>query len=348
MKLSRLIPFGILLLVATVAIVALQVWRPKADVAQPVPIDSLAVVCRGRVDSAGQMRSLDPSQPGRVVAVHVTEGMPVKANDKIVSLDDRAYADAVKDAMMSESAAAIELQIAQAKADAAPAEFDALQKKIDGALAKVVAADAKLAQMKRQRSLTDSIPVTQEDVDSYQAQVLAVKLEIEAEQIRLAQMQKLDRTLEVKAAKLKLEAAQEAVVRAKRYQAECVIRAPADGTILRLQTAKGALIAPGASLQPPIIFVPDGPYIVRAELDQADVGRVSVGQAVTLQDDASREPRIWTGRVKEIAGWIAPRRSMLIEPGEFNDVRTTEVVIVLDPSQHKLLIGQRMVVRIGK
>ena len=39
---------------------------------------------------------------------------------------------------------------------------------------------------------------------------------------------------------------------------------------------------------------------------------------------------------------------MLLDPGEMNDVRTVECVIVLDGDPAGLLVGQRMRVRIGK
>ena len=45
---------------------------------------------------------------------------------------------------------------------------------------------------------------------------------------------------------------------------------------------------------------------------------------------------------------MARKRSVLLEPGEVNDVRTVECVIALEGSTDRLLVGQRMRVRIGK
>jgi hypothetical protein len=64
-----------------------------------------------------------------------------------------------------------------------------------------------------------------------------------------------------------------------------------------------------------------------------------------IKDDTRADSPAWVGRVQRIAGWVAPRRSVLLEPGELNDVRTAEVVIALDPSPHPLWIGQRVQVR---
>ena len=60
----------------------------------------------------------------------------------------------------------------------------------------------------------------------------------------------------------------------KRYHREdCVVRAPTDGTIVRLSAAKGMLLGPGTPLEPAIVFAPAGPLVVRAEVEQADAGR---------------------------------------------------------------------------
>ena len=49
------------------------------------------------------------------------------------------------------------------------------------------------------------------------------------------------------------------------------------------------------------------------------------------------------------AGYVvARRRTLLLEPGEMNDVRTVECVITLDGNTDGLLVGQRMRVRIGR
>jgi hypothetical protein len=45
---------------------------------------------------------------------------------------------------------------------------------------------------------------------------------------------------------------------------------------------------------------------------------------------------------------VAPRRTVLLEPGELNDVRTVECVITLEGGTESLLVGQRMRVRISR
>jgi hypothetical protein len=67
----------------------------------------------------------------------------------------------------------------------------------------------------------------------------------------------------------------------------------------------------------------------------------------TLRDDARADSPTWTGKVLRVGNWVARKRSVVLEPGEVNDVRTVECVVTLDNPQG-LLVGQRVRVRVGK
>jgi hypothetical protein len=82
--------------------------------------------------------------------------------------------------------------------------------------------------------------------------------------------------------------------------------------------------------------------IVRAEVEQEFANRVSVGQVAKIQDDGTGGGE-WRGQVVRISDWFPQRRSVQMEPMQFNDVRTMEVVIRVEPGgKEPLLIGQRV------
>jgi hypothetical protein len=82
--------------------------------------------------------------------------------------------------------------------------------------------------------------------------------------------------------------------------------------------------------------------IVRAEVEQEFANRVSVGQVAKIQDDGTGGGE-WRGQVVRISDWFPQRRSVQMEPMQFNDVRTMEVVIRVQPGgKEPLLIGQRV------
>ena len=99
----------------------------------------------------------------------------------------------------------------------------------------------------------------------------------------------------------------------------------------------------GFSMGPALLFCPDAPRIVRAEVEQEFAGRVGVGQKALIQDDATGGGS-WRGQVKSISGWYSHRRSMLLEPLQFNDVRTLECILELDagqPSRGAIVLDRR-------
>jgi multidrug resistance efflux pump len=139
--------------------------------------------------------------------------------------------------------------------------------------------------------------------------------------------------------------AAEAEVEAKRAQrdearealTECAVRAPCAGEVLRV------LVGPGdvAGSQPALLFCPDRPRIVRAEVPQEFAGSVKAGQAALLEDD-SRPGETWKGKVVRVSGWLTQRRSVLQEPAQRNDIRTLECIVEPEANGRPLRIGQRM------
>jgi hypothetical protein len=96
---------------------------------------------------------------------------------------------------------------------------------------------------------------------------------------------------------------------------------------------------------PAIEFCPQAPRVIRAEVMQEWAGRVKEGQAAIIEDD-TRAGIHWQGKVKHISDWYTHRRSMLQEPFQYNDVRTLECIVSVDPGGPPLRIGQRVRVTI--
>ncbi|QEL18447.1 HlyD family secretion protein [Limnoglobus roseus] len=343
---SVIIWLGILLLVVSIAGPTWYFTRPAPPPVSTGPaLEDLDVVCNGRVDIDGSTFSLDPNVPGRVVELHVKESAVVKKGDAILKLDDSSYLGAVKEAKAAVKAVQVEIEAAQVRLKQHPDQIALQQKKIEAADAEVGAAEKQLEQMQERAKVTSQI--TKADVEAFAAKIKSGKLLADAERLQLEQLRKIDPELELKALQAKKEAADVTVERAEKAVLDCVLKAPSDGTILRLQTAVGATLSPGLPL-PTILFAPSSQLIIRADVEQSSLGRVKEGMKAAVRDDARSDSPTWNGRVRTIAGWVAQKRSILLEPGELNDVRTTEVVIELDGSPSNLRIGQRMLIRITK
>ena len=338
---------GFLLLVVPLGVSAWWFARPAPEPAAPgPPIDELDVVCTGRVDVEGSVVNMDLSTPGRIARVQVSEGADVKRGQEMLAIDDAAYRLAVREAKAMETATGVEVAFAEQRLRQWPRQLEVKAKQVAALRAEVSAADERLKQLRTQQALTSAVAGT--DVAVAEATVGKLRNYADAEQIALDEMKKADAELELRAAKAKLATATVAVERAEQGVRDCVLVAPSDGTVLRLNAVVGGMLAPGIPGGSAVVFVPAGPRVVRAEVEQANLGRVKIGMTATVKDDARTDSPVWTGRVKRIAGWVAQRRSILFEPGELNDLRTTEVLIELVGEGEPLWIGQRMQVRLKR
>lgn len=120
-----------------------------------------------------------------------------------------------------------------------------------------------------------------------------------------------------------------------------VIRAPADGRIVRRQANPGA----GAStLNVSNMFdlEPAGARIVRAEVAELALPSVVIGQAVQLSAEGDPS-KVYDGRVVRRAGMFGARKLQSDDPTERADDRVVEVVVSAD--QAPFLIGQRVLVK---
>ena len=105
---------AVALLVLPIAGVAWWLNRPKGNgAAGGQGLADLDVVCLGRVDGLTPIASLEPSIPGKVAEIFVSEGQPVKPGDKLVRLDDEALR--LKQDESSAAFEAAEVDVAAAK-----------------------------------------------------------------------------------------------------------------------------------------------------------------------------------------------------------------------------------------
>jgi HlyD family secretion protein len=161
--------------------------------------------------------------------------------------------------------------------------------------------------------------------------------------------QKLDQARDaVREAEAKILAQQAVIATAEaahnvaRYDQELsIIRAPADGRIVRRYANPGA----GAStLNVSNMFdlEPHAGRIVRAEIAEGSLPFVIIGQNVQMSPE-SDPTRIYPGKVLRRAAVFGARKLQSDDPTEKTDDRVVEVVV--DSSGAPFLIGQRVLVK---
>jgi multidrug resistance efflux pump len=311
-----------------------------AATTSPPPAE--VVVCFGHVDVPGGVVALAPVVPGRIVSIDAKEDEAVDAGAVLLRLDD--------------AAARLRAEEARAAVTAGERQFDEVARQPARHRAQVAQQESaveavgyRLAaarhQAERKRDLYKRDQANAHELAAAEDLVRELESVERAEQEKLRESKLLDPESGVRRAEAELNAARARLAQAERAVEDCVLRAPRAGKVLRLQAAVGDLA--GVAGPPPIVFCPDGPRIVRAEVAQEFAAAVRVGAECSIADDCRGSGPTWRGTVARVSDWYTRRRSVVLEPTQHNDVRTLECVIELAPGE-PLRIGQQVRVTIGQ
>ena len=162
-------------------------------------------------------------------------------------------------------------------------------------------------------------------------------------------MDNLNDTVNRLTAELKVAEAEAEVALAQQRQSEYdmelkKIRAPANGRILRCDARPGYGIST-LNVTVLFLFVPDSPFIIRAEVEEKFLQGIKPGTKVDIIPD-SDENKLYMGKVLKIGNYLGPKRMSFDDPQEKNDVRTIECILTV--YEKNLLLGQRVLVKFKK
>ncbi|MEY4394585.1 biotin/lipoyl-binding protein [bacterium] len=299
-------------------------------------------VCIAYVDVDGGVTPLYPLQPGKVVAIPVRENQEVEPGDVLIRMDDT-----LQKAQLEEAKA--DVHAGEAQLEQAKLLFKQHDLKIKGQKAVVAAKKEEMTAAAAKRDGAERLALNKlasnEDVKAAQAIVKALESAVEGETTKLNGLEAVDPYIGVTLAMNDLNARKARLSKAEYALKETTLVAPFKGSVLRINTSVGETLGPNPKL-PAIMFCPSTKRIVRAEVEQEFAGKISLNQLALMQDDCSTSTQTWRGKVVRISDWYTHRRSILLEPLQFNDVRTLECIIDLDPGQPILRIGQRVRVQL--
>jgi HlyD family secretion protein len=295
------------------------------------------------VDVREGVRNLYPTRQGLVTAIPVEEGVDVEKGAVLLQVDDRISRLQQKEAELAVKAAEEDLRQAQDGMRQHRLKVEAQEEVVKAARSKASQARIQAAKAKRVAKEFDKNLSTPGAKDSLALADLAVEeaeAGVRARQKELELARAMSPAALVRKAGLNVRAKRDQLEKAKEDVEAHTLRAPSRGKVLRRLAHEGEALGASPKL-PALIFCPSGERIVRAEVEQEFAGLVSVGQKATIEDDATGGGK-WRGKVQSVSDWYTHRRSILMEPLQFNDVRTLEVILKLEESKAPLRIGQRV------
>jgi HlyD family secretion protein len=124
---------------------------------------------------------------------------------------------------------------------------------------------------------------------------------------------------------------------------KCSIAAPIDGTVLRVYARRGESFST-VTPRPLFSLADTSARHIRAEIDERDVDRVSLGQKVVIEADALDGKKL-KGSVAKISDMMGRKSIATGDPADKSDRDVLEAVIDLEDNSQPLPIGLRVTVQ---
>jgi HlyD family secretion protein len=302
------------------------------------PPGSVVFASPGRVEGASETTEVGAAADGVLKAVFVKEGQLVKRGTLLgeIACDDlqpvlqtaMAEADSARQARarLLRGARDEEKKIASEKTAAARATFEEAKSRLDmqkalyqkqqvaratydQAVRDLGVADANLRAALRTEELVAAPPL-QEDTARADADVQAAEGRVRTAQERIA---------------------------------KCSIVAPIDGTVLRVYARRGESFST-VTPRPLFDLADTSTRHIKAEVDERDVDKLSVGQSVIIQADAL-EGRKLRGSVSRVSAMMGRKSISTGDPSDKSDRDILEAVVDLEDNARPLPIGLRVTVQ---
>ena len=325
------------------AVAFLGTTRNKNSVqARGIPSNSatatVAFASPGRVEGASETTQVGAAADGILKAVYVKEGQFVKRGTLLgeIACDELqaglqtavAEADGARQTRtrILRGARDEEKKIATEKTAAARATFDEAKSRLemqralyqkeqisrasyDQSIRDLGVADANLRTAVRTEELLAAPPL-QEEKARADAEVLAAEGRVRTVQERIG---------------------------------KCSILAPIDGTILRVYARRGESFST-VTPRPLFSLADTSSRHIKAEIDERDVDKVSIGQKVIIQADALDGKKL-NGSVVRISAMMGRKSISTGDPSDKSDRDVLEAVIGLEDNTRSLPIGLRVTVQ---
>ncbi len=301
-------------------------------------------------------------QSGQIDQVFVKEGDHVNAGDPLYAFD---CALLEKDLAIAEKAVAVansDVHAAETKVKEHQIAIEAQQVSVEAAKSKVMLAERSLSVGKQQmRDLYKNNgydPTTWDERLSQEVRILELeavyqpaRIAEKAEQAKLDALKKTDPNVLVEKARAGVAQAEAVEQKARTAVSLCTVRAKTAGIVEQVTIDRGTVF--GISTRIPALWlIPDGPRVVRAEVEAEFAHRVTpamMGRTVTIYDH--NDPKLtYKGTLKRVSDSFLSKRSA----GDNllgNDTKVLEALVeVADyspPGLPPLRIGQKVKVNFG-
>lgn len=296
---------------------------------------------RGRVEGAtSQEIKLAARTFGRILEVRVADGDPVKAGQIVAVLENNDARARVEEARAAVRAA--EAALERLLNGARPEERAAARAEMEEAEA--LLENARLEYSRRSRLFEEGGIVSQSALDAAERDYKMAEARFETAKQRYQLVIAPPRSEDVAGARAEVAMARARLAQAEDYYENTFVRSPVDGVVVKRFMNPGESIS-YESLYQPIVSVADiTRLMVRAEVDETDIGKVEIGQHAEIRCDAFPS-RVFSGEVVRISGGLGRKKIQTDNPTEKVDLEVLETFIEVE-SGAPLRVGLRVDVEV--
>jgi len=281
--------------------------KPQDSTAS-IPLQPEKVIGIGRIEPEKKFLDLHAETPGIVTVLPIKAGDSVQRGDIILQQNS---------------------DLEQAKVDLAEARIATQQSQLQAAKAalsvvRIRTANSRL-EFERVQTLFEQDAEVKANLDRLKAEFEALAQEIKQ---READVETASSFIRQYRADKKL---------AETERAKKILHAPDSGILLSLDISPGSYISPERTIG---IFAPDGPRIVRAEIDELFADRLRINTIAHIRRQGETDV-LSEGRLIFIGPSLQKKSLFSDDVGDLEDRRVREVWISLE-TNHDLLYGMRV------
>jgi HlyD family secretion protein len=266
---------------------------------------------------------------GRIVALPVEEGKPVKAGELLARLDDADYQQQVRidEAVLRTRDKELELAEAGNRAQ----DIQAAGQTVADARADL---ELKRADLERYSALYKRDAVSAQTRDQFDTAFKRAQAVYERAQQNLSEIREGTRKEQIAVSQATLRAARQSLELSKVRRDYTVLAAPVTGVVTVRQAELGEYVAAGT----PVVTIADLDQLwVRAYVSETDLGRVHWGQAVTIRTD-TYPGKSYSGKVT----FISPEAEFTPKTVQTNKERVAlvyRIKVDVENANHELKPG---------
>ena len=318
-----------------------SLWRDPSGFTNQVrvaygKIDS-HIAARGRVEGAtSQEIKLASRVVGRLKEVSVNDGDPIHKGQVMAVLENNDLEAQVEQARanVGHAQAALERLQNGARSEERAASHAAMNE------AQAAADNALQNYQRSQKLFHEGGIISQSVLDQAERDWKMAEARLDSAGQNYKLVMAPPRAEDVASAQAELNLARAQLAQAQDNYDNTFVRSPVDVVVVKRYMNPGESIS-YESLYQPIVSVSDTTHLmVRAEIDENDIGKIQLGQRASIRCDAFRGQTFY-GHVVRISGGLGPKKIQTDNPTEKIDMDVLESFVELDPGS-PLRVGLRV------